>query len=504
MRWAAGLLLLLLLSAPVSAPVLAQTAPGANRLLVGTLGSALAFLEPRTLEPVGMQQLALWGLRGLTALDPQLTIELKDGSVQLLAVGRVIYIHGSPVPSTASAWAEAIGAIMRQASDWSDAVRRAGPPGMIRSFFDELFNHLDPYSRYIAPAAADTDRAKRDGDTSPGLKLVPRGQDWLIAAVTPDGPAEEAGLRPGDKVETLDGQPVQSLSLAEVNDLLLGAEGSALIVGIQGRDGRLREVELERVAEPPQSVFPRWDASSLVIRITSFNRSTADALRRELVRAFSGRGRKPRTLVLDLRGNRGGLLRQATATADLLIEQGVVTITAGRHPQSSHVFVAESGDLAGGRPLIVMVDGRSASAAEILAAAVADDRRGVVVGSSTLGKGLVQTITQLPDGGELFVTWSRVLAPGGWPLQGLGVLPQVCTSRGGEALRQQLRELAAGRQVMAAALADHRRARAPLPAATIAALRAACPAAVGGDQDLLAVSFLRDNPAAYDTALAAR
>ena len=104
--------------------------------------------------------------------------------------------------------------------------------------------------------------------------------------------------------------------------------------------------------------------------------------------------------------------------------------TAGRDPDATRIWRSVSGELAENIPVVVMVDGRTASAAEILAAALADRGRGVVIGSSTLGKGLVQTIAPLPDGGELFVTWSRVLAPRGWPIQGLGVLPQVCTSLG--------------------------------------------------------------------------
>ncbi len=110
----------------------------------------------------------------------------------------------------------------------------------------------------------------------------------------------------------------------------------------------------------------------------------------------------------------------------------------------------------------------------------------MVVGSATLGKGLVQTIDPLPDGGELFVTWSRVLAPGGWPIQGLGVLPQVCTSLGEAALQRQLAALAEGVQPMQDAIARHRAARAPLPPAEVLALRSACPAAEGRDADLAA------------------
>ena len=149
----------------------------------------------------------------------------------------------------------------------------------------------------------------------------------------------------------------------------------------------------------------------------------------------------------------------------------------------------------------MLVDGRTASAAEILTAALSDRGRAVVVGSATLGKGLVQTIAPLPDGGELFVTWSRVLAPRDWPLQGLGVLPQVCTSLGHDALASELASLDDGTQPMAEALAHHRAARAPLPPAQALAIRGACPAAEGTDADITTADYLIQHPAAYVTAL---
>src|SRR6185437_10661326 len=167
--------------------------------------------------------------------------------------------------------------------------------------------------------------------------------------------------------------------------------------------------------------------------------------------------------------------------------------TAGRDPEASRVWRSTGTEMAPGLPVVVVVDGRTASAAEILAAALADRGRAVVVGSSTLGKGLVQTIDPLPDGGELFVTWSRVLAPRGWPIQSLGVLPQVCTSRGHDALRRQLATLAAGIQPMAATLATHEEARAPLTPAQVLAIRSACPAAGARDYDLGAARTLIRN-----------
>jgi len=150
---------------------------------------------------------------------------------------------------------------------------------------------------------------------------------------------------------------------------------------------------------------------------------------------------------------------------------------------------------------VVLVDGRTASAAEILAAALQDQGRAVVVGSATLGKGLVQTIAPLPDGGELFVTWSRVLTPSGYPLQGLGVLPQICTSLGQEQLARQMASLAEGRLAMRDAVLRHAAARAPVPPPQMIELRAPCPAAEGRDGDLRVAQALLDNPAAYNAAL---
>jgi carboxyl-terminal processing protease len=251
---------------------------------------------------------------------------------------------------------------------------------------------------------------------------------------------------------------------------------------------------------PPETVYAQRTGDMLVLQVTAFNRSTDSHIAQAMEQRHVG-PRPPDGIVLDLRGNRGGLLRQAVATADSLLPAGIVAMAIGRDPQATRIWRSSAGQLAEGVPVVVIVDGRTASAAEILAAAVADRGRGVVIGSSTLGKGLVQTIAPLPDGGELFVTWSRVLAPLGWPIQGLGVLPQVCTSLGQKALDRQLAELALGRQPMAQALATHRAARAPMPPAQILAIRSACPAAEGRETDLGTARQLIQDPAAYAAAL---
>jgi carboxyl-terminal processing protease len=322
----------------------------------------------------------------------------------------------------------------------------------------------------------------------------------VVTAISPDGPAAEVGLRIGDRILSVNGQPTAEEDSATVAASLVGTEGSAVRLIWRARNGRLRRTDIVRTAVPPQTVFAQRVANMLVLRVTEFSRDTDTGVADPITQAFNSR-RPPEGIVLDLRGNRGGLLGQAVTVADELLPAGVVAIEQGRDPAADRVWDSENGELAKDVPVVVLVDGRTASAAEVLAAALADRGRGVVVGSSTFGKGLVQTFTTLPDGGELFVTWSRLLAPRGWPIQGLGVMPQVCTSLGIDAVEQQLQALASGTQPMAAAIDRARSIRASVPAAEVVAIRSACPAAEGRDLDLDVAHFLIENPAAYAAAL---
>lgn len=480
--------------------------PSLNQpMLTGVAATALAFMAPRTLEPVPTPQLVIWGLRGLTTLDPRLTAELveaqgKPAMLRLIGSGQLLFSRPAPPADDIAAWAGAIGEIARAGWDASEKLREAGTQALISSFFDELFNHLDPYSRYTPPMRAAHDRLLRAGRASLGLKLAARAGGYAIARVQAGGPGAQAGLQPGEQLLQVDGRPVAGVAASTLNAWLDGPAGSAVVLGLRGRDGQGREARLVRVLLPPETVFASLDRGILLLRITNFATSTAARIAQELILGVSA-APHPAGIVIDLRGNRGGLLRQAAATAAMLQPSGILVSTAGRDPDAAHSFRADGRDLAAGLPVVVLVDGRTASAAEILAAALADHRRAVVVGSATLGKGLVQTVGELPDGGELLITWSRVLAPRGWPIQGLGVLPEICTSFGEDALDRQLSALARGLQPMAAALRRHEQARAPLAPAQALAIRATCPAAEGRDLDLRAARFLIENPRAYGAAL---
>ncbi len=479
--------------------------PTLSQVLVAQVTStAFEFMAPRTLEPIPIPQMALWGLRGLTTLDARLTPDLQTDrnsrTLRLIGPSRVLMSRPAPPPDNAAAWGEAVGQMVRAAWDGSEAVRRAGTQGILRAFFDELFNHLDPYSRYTTPAETTADRARRVGRATVGIKPVLRGGQALIDAVQPGSPAALAGIKRGERIAVIDGEPVQGADLQSIGALLAGPEGTMVTLGLRGRDGT-RTVTLNREALPQETVTSSRREELLMLRITSFANNTATRLGQELIAGMAANP-PPAAVVLDLRGNRGGVLRQAVAAAAMLQPAGVVASTAGRDPAAAVEYRADGGrDLAPGLPVIVIVDGRSASAAEVLAAALSDHRRAVVIGSTTLGKGLVQTIAPLPDGGELYLTWSRLLAPRGWPLQGLGVVPQLCTSLGQDALARNLATLARGQQPLQGGLERHRTARAPLSPSAVLEIRAICPAAEGGDLDLLAARELVRSPAAYAAAL---
>jgi len=497
------LLLVLLLAASAHAD---QGTPAAFNapLATSVYSTALAFMAPRTLDPVPVSQLTIWGLHGLTALDPDLAVEVHDGELRLSLPNHPLTRTPAPQTEDPAAWASAATQLSTAAWTASEKLRRAGTTGVITNFFDEIFNHLDPYSRYVPPVEAGEDRARRTGSAGAGLTLVAEGGAILVQRAVSDGPGVAAGIHAGDAVLAVNGQPTRGVDLATVADWIAGPEDTRVAITVRGRDGRARTLDIMRAVVPPETVFTERLRDVLLIRVTEFDRATATRLARALSDALSGPAATahPVTgIILDLRGDPGGLVREAVGVADELLPSGVIARAVGRDPDATRVWRSIDGQLGDDLPVVVVVDGRTASAAEILAAALADRGRAVVLGSATLGKGLVQTIAPLPDGGELFVTWSRLLAPRGWPLQGLGVLPQVCTSLGQNALQSVLDSLDQGAQPMAEAIARHRAARPPLPPAQMVAIRAACPAAEGGDADIAAARFLIQHPVAYVSAL---
>jgi carboxyl-terminal processing protease len=503
---------LLLLACFILPGMLSQPAAASTGFDTATAASvwaaALNYIAPRSLEKLSIPQMTIWGLQGLTALDPDLNATLQDGQIRLYSPDQLLVAVAAPPPNDAIAWGHAAATAAAAGFAASPALQQAGTQGLISSFFDELFNHFDPYSRYEPPVQAAQDQLMITGIAGSGLTLGRQGNYVVIAGVAEDSPASEAGLSPGALVLAVNGQPTYPAELDKLNANLNGILGSTVTLRIEDPAGGApaADVVLTRAYVPPQTVFPEMFTDNpavqnfLALKITGFNKGTSDQFSAALV-AGLGQTPAPSGLVIDLRGNRGGVLRQAVLIADTLLPAGEIAAAAGRDPDADQKFAAEGSDITAGLPMVILVDGQTASAAEILAAALADNRRAVVVGSSTLGKGLVQAVTILPDGGELFITWSRVLAPRGWPLQTLGVIPQLCTSLGAQDLSAQLSALRAGKNLMAPVDAAARAGRAPMSIDDILAIRNTCPADIGSDLDISAARFLMGSPAAYQAAL---
>jgi len=428
----------------------------------------------RYIDPVTFPRLTVDGLKGLAEIDPNLVVEEKGSTVLLMSGDKILGSFGEPGGSDIRGWATLTVEAMQAGYAASPKVRETSRERLYEAVFDSALNGLDPFSRYATAEEAGMHRARRDGYGGIGVRVRVENGFTRIVSVMPETPAAAAGLRANDTIVRVDGEPLVDATVREVVDRLRGRRGTTVTLTIT-RDDTIQptEVELVRRHIVPQSVFPRYADGVLFIRVASFNQRTAATLEEAIERQLSA-GNEVRGLVLDLRDNPGGLLDQAVAVSDLFLDEGRIVSTEGRHPGSYQRYDAEMGDVLAGRPMVVLVNGRSASSAEIVAAALQDMGRAVVVGTNSYGKGTVQSVFRLPNNGELTLTWSRFHAPSGYTLHGLGVMPNVCTSHLGDDAEAFLRGLANGAATAPAMLREWRSHTRP-DAEHRNKLRAACP-----------------------------
>lgn len=473
-------------------------------------------MEERHIVGAPREALALWALRGLGALDPALSAEEAGGALRL----RVGAEEVASRPSAGGA-AVSLADLFEEAWARSPALRAAGAEGALRAAYEEVFAHLDPYSRFVPAPEARAARERRVGAPGLGLTLAAGpGGAVVLEAVEPGSPAARAGLRPGERLVAVDGvrvsHPADAAALMEgpegepVGLLLRAPPGPAPQSGRRPRSAPTRTATLLRVAIPPPTVIAERRGPALLLRLLSFNATTGEATERALRAAFApaqpgtASPAPPGGVVLDLRGNRGGVLGGAVAVLDAFLAEGAIARTDGRHPEARRTWRATGDDLARGAPVVVLVDGRTSSAAELVAAGLAEAGRAAVAGSATQGKGLVQILVPLPGGAEILVSWSALLAPGGRPIQDVGVIPALClVGEPGAASRAIARLDEGDPRPLRAALDRARALRPPVSSAEAAALRAACPPAEAhGEAEVDAALALLARPAAYEAALA--
>ncbi|MGG7644685.1 S41 family peptidase [Rhodovulum sp. YNF3179] len=304
---------------------------------------------------------------------------------------------------------------------------------LIEAAINGMLTSLDPHSSYLPPKDFDDMQVQTRGEFG-GLGIEVTQEDGFVKVVSPiDGtPADEAGIEAGDFITHVDGESVLGMTLDEAVELMRGPVGSEISITVVREDiDEPFDVTIVRDTITLTAVRSRLEGDTVVLRITTFNDQTFPNLEQGLQDMVEDAGGMDNVngVVLDLRNNPGGLLTQAIKVSDAFLDAGEIVSTRGRDSADSERYNATDGDLAGGKPIVVLINGGSASASEIVAGALQDHRRAVVVGTKSFGKGSVQTIIPLKGDGAMRLTTSRYYTPSGRSIQALGVSPDIVVAQ---------------------------------------------------------------------------
>lgn len=310
----------------------------------------------------------------------------------------------------------------------AEYVEEASDRDLIENAINGMLTGLDPHSNYLNTKSYKDMQVQTRGEFG-GLGIEVTQEGGYIKVISPidDTPASRAGVKAGDLIVALDGQTVQGLSLNDAVDKMRGAPNTKLQILIR-REGEAKPIEISLTREviKIQAVKSRLEGGDVAyVRITSFSEQTDSGLRRALTNLKTEAGGKLAGVILDMRNNPGGLLDQAVAVSDDFLERGEIVSTKARRPEDGQRWNAKGGDITGGLPMVILINGGSASASEIVAGALQDHRRAVLVGTRSFGKGSVQTVMPLPGNGAMRLTTARYYTPSGRSIQGLGISPDI-------------------------------------------------------------------------------
>ena len=451
------------------------------------------------IEPTNPERLGLAGLAKLASLDSSIGVERQGTAIILTQNGVPVGRYDVPEAGDASGWGGVTASALEAARRASPKIASTSEDQLDKVVFDGAISTLDRFSRYAAPDAAREQRAERNGYDGIGITLDSSETEVRILQVLAGGPAEQAGLKSDDRIIKIDGTLASTLTRDQVVQRLKGPTGTRVVVEVERPGtGQPISMSIARAHIVLPTVATKYEGKVAIFRISSFNQETYDQLDDAIDKARRQLGR-PAGMVLDLRDNPGGLLDQSVKVAGLFMEGGTVVSTTGRLLESRKVYPASGSRRTDGIPLVVLVNGGSASASEIVAAALQDSGRAVVIGTSSYGKGTVQTVLHLENDAELTVTWAKLLTPEGYILHEHGVVPTVCTADLGEDEQSVARAIQAG-TVAGTGLAG--RPRAALDEQGWVDLRKTCPTQrADRTVDLKIAERLLQDPALYSRAL---
>jgi carboxyl-terminal processing protease len=311
----------------------------------------------------------------------------------------------------------------------TDYVERPDEAKLVESAINGMLTSLDPHSSYMDPKSFRDMQVQTRGEFG-GLGIEVTMEEGLVKVVTPidETPAARAGVLANDIITHIDGEPVQGLNLNQAVDKMRGPVNSSVMLRIQRKESKDPvEVKLTRETIRIRPVRARLEGGDIVVlRVTQFNEQTFENLRTNIDKLTSEAGSdKVKGYVVDLRNNPGGLLDQAIMVSDAFLDRGEIVSTRSRNAEETQRFNAKSGDLAKGKPVVVLINGGSASASEIVAGALQDHKRATVMGTRSFGKGSVQTIIPLGGNGAVRLTTARYYTPSGKSIQAKGIDPDI-------------------------------------------------------------------------------
>ncbi|MCP4380145.1 MAG: S41 family peptidase [Hyphomicrobiales bacterium] len=310
----------------------------------------------------------------------------------------------------------------------ADYVESPDEAALIESAINGMLSGLDPHSSYLSPKHFKDMQVQTTGKFG-GLGIEVTMEDGVIKVVSPidDTPAHRAGVLANDLIIALDDEPIEGLTLNEAVERMRGPIKTPILLTIKRENvDKLLEIELVREEITIHSVRSREEDDVGYVRITTFNEQTYDGLKDAIDDLNEDIGEEDvKGYVIDLRNNPGGLLDQAIAVSDAFLDRGEIVSTRSRHAEETQRYNAHIGDLADGKPVIILVNGGSASASEIVAGALQDHRRATIIGSRSFGKGSVQTIIPLGANGALRLTTARYFTPSGRSIQAKGIDPDI-------------------------------------------------------------------------------
>ncbi len=410
-------------------PVWWETVLGYTQLPVGrmqkTLQEACELITMKSLLPVTASRLAFESVKSLSTIDQKINV-MKDGKrVLILADGKILKSFSAPADEDCANWTRLTLAAAVEARPYSQKAQAADAEEFFNIFLNAALGTIDSYSHYVGVDPAELTPLKKPAGIGVSYRRI--GKYLEITEILPDSAAAHSDLAVGDRISRIDGKAIADLSRVQVLNLLRGEEGTEIFLTLR-KDGKTQQRTLKRtqVSASPVTYFFDEKDNLITIKISAFTEKTVSGLKATLYKA---KQLKAAGLIIDLRSNTGGLLKEAVLAADMFLPEDLLMIkTKGRLEQTEQQYVSTSKKNRPVYPIVILTDAKTASSAEFFAGVLQEYRHAVIVGTPTYGKGVIQANDPLTGGGRLYLTWAQFYLPSGYSPHTYGLYPNVCTS----------------------------------------------------------------------------